>query len=337
MTAAFDFVPIWTLILGFGVFMYVLMDGFDLGIGILFRAAPDEAARDRMINSVAPIWDGNETWLVLGGVGLFAAFPLAFAVILPALYFPILVMLLALIFRGVSFELRFTAGPAGRRFWNTAFHYGSVTATIAQGIVLGGFIQGFSVRGREFVGGAFDWLTPFCLLTAIGLLLGYALLGATWLLIKTDGELQAWARRQAVWLTFGVLAAMAAVSLWTPLLDPRIAERWFTSPNIALLSPVPIVTAAIAWRLWVALRSGGEFLPFIAAIGLFAMGYGGLAISLWPMIVPPAITLWEAAAAPRSQAFLMVGTLVLLPLILGYTAWSYWVFRGKVRDGTGYH
>ncbi len=337
MTAAFDFVPIWTLILGFGVFMYVLMDGFDLGVGILFRAAPGEEARDLMMNSVAPIWDGNETWLVLGGVGLLAAFPLAYAVILPALYFPILIMLLALIFRGISFELRFSAGPAGKRRWNAAFHYGSVIATIAQGIVLGAFVQGFAVEGRRFVGGAFDWLTPFCLLTAIGLVCGYALLGATWLLIKTDGMLQLWARRQAVWLTAGVLAAMAVVSLWTPFLDPRIAARWFSWPNILFLSPVPIVTAAIAWRLWLALRRGAEFLPFIAAVGLFAMGYLGLAISLWPMIAPPAITLWDAAAAPRSQAFLMVGTLFLLPLILGYTAWSYWVFRGKVRRGTGYH
>ncbi len=225
----------------------------------------------------------------------------------------------------------------GGACWSTAFHYGSVTATIAQGVVLGGFIQGFAVRGRQFVGGAFDWLTPFCLLTAIGLLLGYALLGATWLVIKTDGELQAWARRQATWLTFGVIAAMAAVSLWTPLLDARIAARWFSWPNIILLAPVPIATAVIAWRLWLALRRGSEFLPFIAAIGLFAMGYAGLAISLWPMIVPPAITLWEAAAAPRSQAFLLVGTLFLLPLIIGYTAWSYWVFRGKVGDGIGHH
>jgi len=337
MTGEFDFVPIWTLILGFGVFMYVLMDGFDLGVGILFRAAPGEEARDLMMNSVAPIWDGNETWLVLGGVALFAAFPLAYAVILPALYFPILIMLLALIFRGISFELRFSAGPAGRRRWNAAFHWGSVTATIAQGIVLGAFVQGFTVKGRQFAGGAFDWLTPFSVLTAIGLLCGYALLGATWLLIKTDGTLQAWARHQAVWLTAGVLAAMVAVSLWTPFLDPRIAQRWFSSPNIILFSPVPIVTAAIAWRLWLALHRGAEFLPFVAAVGLFLMGYLGLAISLWPMIAPPAITLWDAAAAPRSQAFLMVGTLFLLPLILGYTAWSYWVFRGKVRGGAGYH
>jgi cytochrome bd ubiquinol oxidase subunit II len=337
MTVGFDFVPLWTLILGFGVFMYVLMDGFDLGVGILFGAAPGEEARDRMMHSVAPIWDGNETWLVLGGVGLLAAFPLAYAILLPALYFPLLVMLLALIFRGVSFELRFKAGPSSRRLWGAAFHYGSVVATLAQGVVLGAFIQGFAVKGRTFNGGAFDWLTPFCGLTAIGLLLGYALLGATWLIIKTEGLLQHWARRRARWLTLGVLAAMAAVSLWTPFLEPHIQARWFSWPNLLLLSPVPIVTAAIAALLWRALDRGAEFLPFIAAVGLFSMGYIGLAISLWPHIVPPAITLRDAAADPRAQAFLLIGTLFLLPMILGYTAWSYWVFRGKVRGETGYH
>jgi cytochrome bd ubiquinol oxidase subunit II len=336
VTAPFDFVPIWTLILGFGVFMYVLMDGFDLGVGILFRAAPGEEARDLMMNSVAPIWDGNETWLVLGGVGLLAAFPLAYAIILPALYFPILVMLLALIFRGISFELRFKASPAGRRRWNAAFHYGSVTATAAQGVVLGAFVQGFRVDGRVFVGGVFDWATPFCLLTAIGLLFGYALLGATWLIVKSEGSLQRWARRQASWLTAGVLAAMAAVSLSTLFVDPRIAARWFSWPDTLLLSPVPIITLGLALLLWRWLQRGAEFLPFLAATGLFAMGYLGLAISLWPMIVPPAITLWDAAAAPRSQAFLLLGTVFLLPVILFYTAWSYWVFRGKVRGEVGY-
>src|SRR5258707_14052425 len=235
--AVLDFVPLWTIILGLGVFFYVLLDGFDLGVGILYGFAPDLPSRNLVMNSVAPIWDGNETWLVLGGVGLFAAFPLAFAILLPALYFPILVMLLALIFRGVSFELRFTASPAARRRWNAAFHYGSVSATLAQGIVLGAFVQGFAVKGRVFVGGSFDWLTPFCLLTAVGLLLGYALLGAGWLIIKTDGELQQWARRQAGWLVLAVLAAMAAGSLWTPFLNPHIAARWFSLPNILFPHP----------------------------------------------------------------------------------------------------
>jgi cytochrome d ubiquinol oxidase subunit II len=231
-----------------------------------------------------------------------------------------------------------TAGqPPARRRWSAAFHYGSVLATLAQGLVLGAFVQGFRVEGRAFAGGAFDWATPFCLLTAIGLLLGYALLGATWLIIKTEGLLQLWARRQARWLIAAVLVAMAGVSLATPFLDPSIKARWFSWPNILLLSPMPILTAAIALGLWRAVERGAEFLPFLFAVALFTTGYIGLAISLWPHIVPPAITLWDAAASPRAQAFLLVGTLFLLPVILGYTAWSYRVFRGKGRAGAGYH
>jgi cytochrome bd ubiquinol oxidase subunit II len=336
-TSMLDFVPIWTLILGFGVFMYVLMDGFDLGIGILFRSAPGERERDLMMSSVAPIWDGNETWLVLGGVALLAAFPLAFAIIVPALYFPILVMLMALIFRGVAFELRFKATPARRHLWNAAFHYGSLVATIAQGLVLGAFVQGFRVEGRNFAGSVWDFLTPFSVLTATGLVLGYALLGATWLVMKTEGALQDWARRQARGLLGAVVITMALVSLWTPFLQPRIAERWFSWPNLLILSPVPLVTAALAFWLWREIERRAEATPFLAAISLFTMGYLGLAISLWPNIVPHVISLWDAAAAPRAQAFLLVGTLFLLPVILGYTAWSYWVFRGKVRADVGYH
>jgi cytochrome bd ubiquinol oxidase subunit II len=337
MMVALDFVPLWTLILGFGVFMYVLMDGFDLGVGILFRRAPGDAARDLMMNSVAPIWDGNETWLVLGGVALLAAFPLAFSIILPALYFPILVMLMALIFRGIAFELRFKAAPSSRHRWDAAFHYGSLVATLAQGFVLGAFVQGFRVEGRFFAGGSFDWLTPFSVLTAISLVLGYGLLGATWLIMKTEGMLQDWARAQARWLLMSVVLSIAIVSVWTPFLQPKIMERWFSWPNIALLSPVPIVTVWLALALWRAIDRRSEFVLFMGAMALFTMGYLGLAISLWPNIVPHSISLWDAAAAPRSQAFLIVGTLFLLPVIVGYTAWSYWVFRGKVRAEAGYH
>jgi cytochrome bd ubiquinol oxidase subunit II len=332
-----DFVPLWTLILGFGVFMYVLMDGFDLGVGILFRRAPNDAARDIMMNSVAPIWDGNETWLVLGGVALLAAFPLAFAIILPALYFPILIMLMALIFRGIAFELRFKASPQSRHRWDAAFHYGSLVATLAQGFVLGAFVQGFRVDGRFFAGGSFDWLTLFSALTAISLMFGYALLGATWLIMKTEGVLQDWARTQARWLMGGVLVCIGIVSLWTPFLEPKIWVRWFSWPNIALLSPVPIITIWLALWVWRSIDRRAEFLPFLGTLALFTMGYLGLAISLWPNIVPHSISLWDAAAAPRSQAFLIVGTLFLLPVIVGYTAWSYWVFRGKVRAEAGYH
>jgi len=331
-----DLVPIWTLILAVGVFMYVLLDGFDLGVGILFPLAPDDRARDLMMASVAPIWDGNETWLVLGGIALFATFPLAFAIILPALYFPILAMLLGLIFRGVAFEFRPTARTTKKR-WDEAFFWGSLIATFAQGCVLGKYVHGFPVEGRQYAGSTFDFLHPFVLGVGAGLVFGYGLLGATWLVMKTEGALQDWAREMARWCLFGVLAFIAMVSIWTPFLDARIAARWFSWPNIAFFAPVPAVTAAIAWWLWVSLRRRRDVAPFVAAMGLFAMCYTGLAISLFPYIVPPKITLWDAASAPQAQAFLLIGTLFLLPIILMYTGWSYWVFRGKVRADSGYH
>ncbi|HLY47543.1 MAG TPA: cytochrome d ubiquinol oxidase subunit II [Stellaceae bacterium] len=335
-TMAFSFVPLWTVILGLGVFLYVLLDGFDLGVGILYGFARDSAARNLVMNSIAPIWDGNETWLVLGGIGLLAAFPLAFAIILPAVYFPILVMLLALVFRGVAFEFRFRDAPH-RTFWDYAFCYGSGLATFAQGVVLGAFIEGFQTSGREFSGGSFDCFTPFSLFTGIALIFGYSLLGAGWLILKTEGELQEWARRQGRRAFVGVVVAVAAVSLWTPMMEAQIAQRWFSWPDIALLAPVPAATLAVAVWEWRALRGLSEAAPFIAAILLFALSYLGLAISLWPMIVPYKFTLWEAASSPNTQAFLAIGTLFLLPVILMYTGWSYWVFRGKVRADIGYH
>jgi len=332
-----DFVPLWTLILGFGVFLYVMLDGFDLGVGILYGFAPGKEARNLVMNSIAPIWDGNETWLVLGAVGLLAAFPLAFAIIIPAVYFPILVMLLALVFRGTAFEFRYRDAEH-RTFWDHAFNIGSAVATFAQGVVLGAFIQGFEVEGRHFTGSSFDCFTPFSLFTGVALLFGYGLLGAGWLVLKTEGELQGWARRWGLRCLIGVGIAVAVVSVWTPLADPAIEERWFSWPNIAYLAPVPIITAGLALWEWRALRSSSaEVAPFVAAICLFAMSYLGVAISLWPMIVPHRFTLWEAASAPSTQAFLAVGTLFLLPVILMYTGWSYWVFRGKVRADVGYH
>ena len=333
---ALDLVPIWTAVMALGVFMYVLLDGFDLGVGILFPFAPDDRGRDLMMASVAPIWDGNETWLVLGGIALFAAFPLAFAIIMPAVYFPILAMLLGLIFRGVAFEFRHTARTSRKR-WDEAFFWGSLVATFAQGCVLGKFVLGFAVEGRQYAGTSLDWVHPFVLGVGAGLVFGYALLGATWLVMKTEGALQEWARTAARNCLLGVLVFIAMVSLWTPFLDARIAARWFSWPNIALLAPVPLVTAAIAWWVWRSLWRGRDVAPFLGAMGLFAMCYLGLGISLFPYVVPPSITLWDAAAAPQSQAFLLVGTLFLLPIILMYTAWSYWVFRGKVRGDAGYH
>jgi cytochrome bd ubiquinol oxidase subunit II len=336
VTPALDLIPIWTAILALGVFFYVALDGFDLGVGILYQFVPDREGRNLVMNSIAPIWDGNETWLVLGGMGLLAAFPLAFSIIIPAVYFPILFMLLGLIFRGVAFEFRYRDAEH-RGFWDHAFCYGSAVATFAQGLVLGTFIQGFRVEGRHFAGSSFDWVTPFCLVVGLALVCGYGLLGAGWLIIKTDGALQDWARRWGRRCLVGVVLGILIVSLWTPLIDARIASRWFSWPNIALLAPVPIITAALVGYEWKSLSDGSEHAPFIVALALFAMAYLGIAISLWPMIVPGHFTLEQAASSQSTQAFLLIGTLFLLPVILMYTGWSYWVFRGKVRADIGYH
>jgi cytochrome bd ubiquinol oxidase subunit II len=331
-----DLVPIWTGLLALAVFYYVVFDGFDLGVGILYGFAPDEAGRSIIMNSIAPIWDGNETWLVFGSLGLLTAFPLAFAIIMPAVYFPILIMLLALVFRGVAFEFRFKH-PGLRRFWDRAFCGGSMVATFAQGLVLGAFIQGFKVEGRHFTGTSFDWVTPFVLMTGLALIFGYGLLGAGWLVLKTEGDLQNWARRAGRVCLIAVLVAILAVSIWTPMSNADIARRWFSWPNIGFLAPVPIITALFAAWEWYALTHRHELLPFLGAVGLFLMSFIGIAISLWPMIVPYHYTLWQAASSASTQAFLLIGTLFLLPVILMYTAWSYWVFRGKVRGDIGYH
>ena len=331
-----DLVPVWTVILAGGVFMYVLLDGFDLGVGILAPLAANDDERTLIMNTVAPIWDANETWLILGGMGLLAAFPLAFAIIIPALYFPILLMLLGLIFRGVAFEFRLKK-TSHRRWWDGAFFGGSAIATFFQGVALGMYVQGFSVSDRVFAGTSFDWVRPFPLATGVGLLFGYALLGATWLVMKTEGEVQARARRHALIALYGVLAFIAMVSLWTPVLHEQISARWFTVPNVFYLALVPIATALIAFATWRALRATADYIPFIGAMALFAMCYLGLGISLFPYVVPYSVTLWDAAATPSTQAFLLIGTLFLLPIILMYIGWSYYVFRGKVTADAGYH
>ncbi len=329
-------VPVWTAILALAVFFYVVLDGFDLGVGMLYYFAPDRRARDLLMNSIAPVWDGNETWLVLGGLGLLAAFPLAFAIIIPAVYFPILLMLLALIFRGLAFEFRYRDAEH-RTFWDHGFAIGSALAAFAQGVVLGAFIQGFAVEGRHFAGTSFDCFTPFSLFTGVGLACGYALMGAGWLTIKTEGDLQEWARRLGRRCLIATGVAIVLVSLWTPLVDHDVEMRWFSWPDIVLLSPVPLITAALVVATWWAFGRGPDYGPFLGALGLFVMSYLGIAISLWPMIVPPHYTLDQAAASESTQAFLLVGTLALLPVILLYTGWSYWVFRGKVRGDIGYH
>jgi cytochrome d ubiquinol oxidase subunit II len=332
----FDLPLTWAAIIGLAVAMYVILDGFDLGIGILFPFTAKDSERDQMVNSIAPFWDGNETWLVLGGGGLLVAFPRAYAVIMSALYVPVIVMLLALLFRGVAFEFRAVAAGS-KRYWNLAFMGGSTLAALCQGLILGGVIQGIRVENGAYAGGAFDWATPFAALCAFGVLAGYALLGACWLVMKTDGAVAERARRQAKLLLGAVLAFMAVVSLWTPLAFERIATRWFSTPNIYYLWPVPIVTALTAFAAWRWLERGHEVKPFLAAIALFLLGYLGLVISVFPYLVPPSLTIWQTAAAPASQMFMLIGTLIMLPIILGYVIFVYWIFRGKVREGEDYH
>jgi cytochrome bd ubiquinol oxidase subunit II len=331
------YVPvIWAALIGTAVALYVILDGFDLGTGILFPFARDERERDQMMNSIAPFWDGNETWLVLGGGGLFAAFPRAYAIIMPALYLPVIVMLLALVFRGVSFEFRVVA-VTSKPYWNVAFAAGSTLAAFCQGVILGGLIEGIKVENGAFAGGPLDWAKPFGLLCGLGVVAGYALLGATWLVMKTDGAVAERARRQAKLMLFAVLVFMAAVSLWTPLAYERIASRWFSIPNIFFLWPVPLVTAFVALMAWRWLEAGREALPFLASTALFLLGYLGLVISTFPYLVPPVLTVWQAAAAPASQIFLLLGTTFLLPIILGYYGFIYWLFHGKVHESEGYH
>ncbi len=327
---------IWAALLGTAVAMYVILDGFDLGIGILFPFAKTERERDQMMNTVAPFWDGNETWLVLGGGGLWVAFPQAYAVIMPALYLPVIVMLLGLIFRGVAFEFRWVA-LTSKKYWNFAFAAGSTLAAFCQGLILAGLLEGIKVENGVFAGGSFDWATPFAVLCGLGVVTGYALLGATWLVMKTDGVVAERARIHAKLLLLAVLAFMAVVSVWTPLAFERIAARWFSTPNIYFLWPVPLVTAFVALMIWRWLEAGREIPPFLASIALFLLGYLGLVISTFPYLVPPVLTIWQTAAAPASQIFLLLGTVALLPIIFGYIVFVYWLFRGKVREGEGYH
>jgi cytochrome bd ubiquinol oxidase subunit II len=330
-----DLAFIWAGIIAFAVLAYVVMDGFDLGIGILFPFYKSEADRDRMMNSVAPVWDGNETWLVLGGGGLFAVFPLAYAVIMPALYAPIIIMLLALVFRGVAFEFRWRT-QRGKFLWDWSFAAGSLAATFAQGMALGTIVQGIPVADRAYAGGWWNWLTLFSLFTGAALVVGYALLGATWLILKTEGALQDKSYRIALILGPATLALIGLVSLWTPFLEPLYMERWFTWPRMLYTVPVPLLVAGAAYLLIKGLIQRKERTPFLASLALFVLSFIGIGISFYPYIVPPTLTISDAAAPDESLGFLLVGAVVLVPIILAYTGYAYWVFRGKV--GTeGYH
>lgn len=331
-----DLPILWAGIIAFAVLAYVVMDGFDLGIGILFPFFPEKKERDVMMNSVAPVWDGNETWLVLGGGGLLAVFPLAYAIVLPALYMPIIIMLLALIFRGVAFEYRWRTRRA-EFLWNHAFAWGSTVATFSQGVALGALVQGIKVEDRAYAGGWWDWLTPFSLATGAALVVGYSLLGATWLAMRTEGPLNAKARRIARVAAFGTVGAMGLFSLWTPLTEPLYVERWFNGPTAIFSFLVPLLVLGLLYIILKGLKGGHDKRPFLASLGLFVLGYAGIGISFFPYIVPPSVSIRDAAAPDSSLAFLLAGAVILVPMILCYTAYSYWVFRGKISDQDGYH
>ncbi|EKT4457793.1 cytochrome d ubiquinol oxidase subunit II [Pseudomonas sp. TYF_15] len=332
-----DLPLIWAVIIIFGVMMYVVMDGFDLGIGMLFPFVKGKQDRDVMMNTVAPVWDGNETWLILGGAGLFGAFPMAYAVVLEALYLPLILMLIGLIFRGVAFEFRFKAKADKRHIWDKAFIWGSLIATFFQGVALGAFLEGFKVVDRHFAGGTLDWLTPFSLFCGLGLIVAYTLLGCTWLIMKTEGPLQQKMHDMARPLALVLLVVIGIVSLWTPIAYPQIADRWFSMPNLIWFMPVPLLVLVTFYGLLKAVARNAHYTPFLLTLVLIFLGYSGLGISLWPNIIPPSISIWDAAAPPQSQGFMLVGTLFILPFILMYTFWSYYVFRGKVTHEDGYH
>ena len=337
MLTFLDLPTIWAALLVVVVFIYVVLDGFDLGIGILFALFGRREERDVLMNSVAPVWDGNETWLVMGGGGLFAAFPLAYAILMPAMYAPIIAMLLALVLRGVSFEYRWRT-ERFKPFWDLAFISGSLVAALTQGIILGALLQGVVVEGRAYAGGWWDWLTPFSLLTGFAVVCGYALLGATWLIMKAEGHIAARARTMAFGFACITVAMIVAVSLVTPFLEAEYYRRWFTLPGVVLAAPVPLAVAALTvWLIRSLLEPRGDHRPFVLSLGLFALCFLGLAISMFPYLIPTQVTIWDAAAPPKSQAFMLTGAAVLIPIILAYTAYAYYVFRGKVRIGEGYH
>jgi cytochrome d ubiquinol oxidase subunit II len=333
--ASLDLATVWAAIIAFAVFAYVVMDGFDLGIGILFPTFTVGEERNKAMNAIAPVWDGNETWLVMGGGGLMAAFPLAYAIILPATYPLIIAMLLGLVFRGVAFEFRWR-DQRHRALWDIAFSLGSIVAALAQGIILGAILQGIRVEHDAYAGGWLDWLSPFTLLAGVSVAVGYALLGATWLIWKTGGGTQAHARRMALALAIATLVALAAVSAATPFLTFDYWRRWFAMPGVLLTAQVPLLVAVVAVVFFWSLRRGAERLPFLMALALFFLGFVGLGVSMYPYIVPRALTVWDAAAPAASQSFMLIGAVVIIPVILAYTGWAYWVFRGKV-EGHGYH
>jgi cytochrome d ubiquinol oxidase subunit II len=337
-----DLPLIGVVVIAAAVLLYVALDGFDLGVGILFPLARSNADRDTMMAAIAPYWDGNETWLVMGG-GLFAAFPVAYAIVMPAFYLPVMVMLLALILRGVAFEFRLHGRRRGKRIWTFAFAFGSTLAAFAQGLIVGGFVQGITVRGQDFAGGPFDWASPYSLLTGLGVVAGYALLGATWLMVKTSDDLHGDARRWAGIAAAVTAGLLALVSVATPFLHPLVSARWGISAHgvdlaaFAPRSPIPLLGLAGLSLIGLGLARRSHLLPFVGAQVLFISGYLGLAASFFPAIVPYAVSFREAANSPGALGLILAGVAIIGPFIVGYTITIYWLFRGKISADAGHH
>jgi cytochrome d ubiquinol oxidase subunit II len=319
----------WATIISLIIMMYVLLDGFDLGVGILFPWIKSSEYRDIMMSTVVPVWDGNETWLVFGAAALYAAFPIAYGILLPTLYMPIMILLVALIFRGVAFEFRFKAQKS-QFIWDIAFAAGSILAAFTQGIILGTFVKGYG-NHLPLSHSAYHWFTPFTIFTGVAVVCGYALLGATWLIIKTDGVLQERMFKAAKVLLVVVAFFLVSVSIWTPIVEPQVMHRLFSLPNFYYLSPLPILTILIVFYNLYCLYKRKERHPFILTISLFVLSYTGFCISAWPYIIPHVLPVWEAAAPPSTLKFILVGAAIILPILLIYTLYSYHVFRGKVK------
>ncbi|OWT74515.1 MULTISPECIES: cytochrome d ubiquinol oxidase subunit II [unclassified Achromobacter] len=331
-----DLPTVWAIVIALGVLIYVILDGFDLGIGLLYPLFPQERERQLMMNTVAPVWDGNETWMVLGGAGLYAAFPAVYGGLLSATYLPLVLMLCGLIFRGAAFELRAKAQRT-RHAWDIAFMGGSALATFCQGMVLGTLLQGIPMSAGRYTGNGMEWLSPFSFFCGLGLCVTYACLGCGWLIGKTGGELQRKLLAVMRPLSLLLLAAIAVISVWTMLAQPRVSARWFDPANFFYFLPVPALLVLAIAGIFRATRRGLDRQPFAYAIGIVFLGFSGLMLSIFPYILPGSMDIWQASSPRSSQGFALVGVIVVLPVILAYTALSYWVFRGKVASDSGYH
>ena len=321
----------WVAVLAISTLLYVLLDGFDLGVGMIFGATPDEAKRDAMMSAVAPIWDGNETWLVVTGVVLWGAFPLAYSIIMSAFYLPLLVMLAGLILRGVAFEYR-RKSERTRRLWDASFAGGSFVAAFIQGLTVGALVEGLPIADGRYVGGEFGWLSPFALLCGVGLCIGYALLGGCWLVRKCEGEIREHAYRLIPYLSIGLFVFLIAVFFFALDKNLQVMGRWIERPYLFVF---PLLGALATLVLARSVRHRHDRAPFLMVALVFVAAFGTLAISFWPYMIPFSITI-EAAAAPHSSlAFMFWGAgLFVFPLMLVYTAISYTVFRGKVRPAS---